>query len=53
MAEYEALLLGFSLATKHEIKKLLVWGDSKLIVSQVRLVYSSKNDRFKQYISAI
>lgn len=43
IAEYEALFLGLRLAHKHGIKCFHVVGDSRLIISQIRGVYVSKN----------
>src|SRR5271156_4323021 len=48
-AEYEALLLGLNIETKHGIKLLRVFGDSELAISQIRAKYAAKNDRLKQY----
>lgn len=45
VAEYEALLLGLRIANKHGIKLLTVYGDSKLVVSQVREKFATKNVR--------
>lgn len=53
MAEYEALLLGFNLAVKHEIKLLSVFGDSELIVSEVRSKYPSKQQTLKKYKNTV
>ncbi|HEX4849369.1 MAG TPA: ribonuclease HI family protein, partial [Puia sp.] len=53
IAEYEALLLGLNIALKHGIKMLRVFGDSELIVSQIRDKYASKNKRLKQYKHAV
>jgi len=47
IAEYEALLLGLNVALKHGIKMLKVFGDSELVVSQIRDKYASKNKRLK------
>ena len=53
VVEYEALLLGSKVATKHEIKGLHVIGDSELVVSHIRKSYASKNKSLKQYRNAI
>jgi len=53
VAEYEALLIGLNIATKHKIKKLVVYGDSELVTSQVREKYLSKNKRLRQYKNAV
>lgn len=47
IVEYEALLMGLRLACKHGIKCVHLVGDSELVVSQVILVYASKNKRLK------
>ena len=41
MAEYEGLLVGLSIATELGIKKLIVRGDSQLVVRQVNKDYQS------------
>ena len=53
IVEYEVLLLGLRIAHKNGIKCLHVIGDSKLVVSQVRNVYVSKNKRLKQYKNVV
>jgi len=53
VAEYEALLIGLNIATKHKIKKLAIYGDSELVISQVREKYLSKNKRLRQYRNAV
>lgn len=47
IVEYEALLLGLRIANKHGIKMLNVFGDSDLIISQVRNKFSTKKDKMK------
>lgn len=53
VAEYEALLLSLRLSKKHGIKNLKVVGDSKLVISQIRSKYASKNKRLKQYRNVV
>ena len=53
IAEYEALLLGLKIASKHSVKNLRVIGDSELVVQQVKTAYVSKNKRLKQYRNAV
>lgn len=53
IAEYEALITGLNLAVKHGIKILSVFGDSELIVSQIKEKYASKHIRLKQYRNAV
>jgi ribonuclease HI len=49
VVEYEALIIGFNLAIDRKIKYLRVIGDSDLVVSQVLLNFSTKNERLKRY----
>ena len=51
--DYEALLLVLKVATHHKIKKLHVIGDSKLVISQIKETYASKNKRLKQYRNVV
>ena len=48
-AEYEALIHGLHWAMKKGIKNLQVFGDSELIVNQVRGQHATKNDLLKNY----
>src|SRR6185503_1373179 len=43
-AEYEALLHGFRLAVSLGIKRLLVYGDSLLVVQQINKEWDINND---------
>ena len=47
IVEYEALLLGLKVASKHKIKNLHVIGDSKLVVQYIKTSYASKKKRLK------
>lgn len=49
VAEYEGLLLGFEQAWKRGIQLLKVFGDSELVVNQVRGLCEVKNARLKRY----
>ena len=49
MAEYEALVQGLQKALGLGISHLLVRGDSKLVVNQIRGKYEVHNPRLKQY----
>ena len=49
VAEYEVLIHGLKWAIKRAISCLQVFGDSELIVSQVRGVHTTKNDLLKSY----
>ena len=47
--EYEALVIGLNMAIDRGIMHLRVIGDSYLILSQVLLNFSTKNERLKRY----
>jgi hypothetical protein len=49
IAEYEALILGFNLAIDKGVAHLRAKGDSDLIVSQVMMKFSTKNEKLKKY----
>jgi hypothetical protein len=49
IAEYEALILGFNLAIDKGVTYLKAKGDSNLIVSQVLMKFSTKNEKLKKY----
>jgi ribonuclease HI len=49
IAEYEALILSLNLAIDKGITLLEVKGDSDLIVSQVLMRFSTKNEKLKKY----
>jgi ribonuclease HI len=49
IAEYEALVLGLRVAKDMAIDRLTVFGDSELIVNQVKDIYQAKQQRLKQY----
>ena len=48
-AEYEALLVGLKAARKLGIKRLNVFGDSKLVIKQVERIYEVKNPSLVVY----
>ena len=49
-AEYEALLHGLRLTISLGIKRLLVYGDSKLVVQQVNKEWDHTNERMDDYV---
>jgi len=51
IAEYEALILGLKAVKDLNVKKLEVFGDSELVVLQVRNKYQARQLRLKQYMS--
>jgi ribonuclease HI len=52
-AEYSGLLLGLRYAIENGIKELLVFGDSKLIINQVKKVYNVKNKELLQLYNEV
>ena len=52
-AEYEALLHGLRLAVSLGIKRLLVYGDSLLIVQQVNKEWDINKDTMDAYVEEI
>jgi ribonuclease HI len=49
ISEYEALLLGLKAAKNMGIDKIYVFGDSELIIHQIKNIYQTKQQRLKQY----
>ena len=49
VAEYEALLIGLYLLKNLKAKKILIQGDSELIINQIKGEYSAKNPRLREY----
>ena len=49
MAEYEALILGLQIIINSRGKRILIMGDSDLIIKQVNGVYSIYNPRPSRY----
>ena len=52
IAEYEALLLRLQLLKQLEAQKILVLGDSELIIRQIKGEYSTKNPKLREYRNA-
>ena len=50
IAEYEALLLGLKAAKNLGIQQISVYGDSELVVQQVRNNYQVKQDLLKSIV---
>lgn len=53
IAEYEDLLLGLRIANAHGIKMLIVYGDSELIISQVKNKFATNNSKLRHYWNEI
>ena len=51
--EYEALILGIKMIKKIEIKKVIIYGDSELVINQVKGVYQVKHPRMRAYRNTI
>jgi ribonuclease HI len=49
VAEYEALVLGLRVAKDMKIEELAVFGDSELIVHQVKNMYQAKHPKLRTY----
>ena len=52
VAEYNALLIGMQLADEIGVKNLRTYGDSKLIVNQVRGEYEVRHEDLVPYYNA-
>ena len=53
VAEYEALILGIKIIKKHEIKKVIIYGDSELVINQFKGVYQAKHPRMRAYRNVV
>ena len=53
VAKYEALIHGLKWAIKRGINYLQVFGDSELIVNQVRGIHTTKNNLLKSYKNVV
>jgi ribonuclease HI len=49
IGEYEALILGLKLLKKLGAKRIMVRGDSELIIKQIKGEYSAKHPRLRAY----
>jgi ribonuclease HI len=53
VAEYEALIHGLSIVVSLGIKKLMVYGDSLLIISQINKDWDCSTDYMGKYCAAV
>jgi hypothetical protein len=53
MAEYEALILGLRVLKELGIKRIVVHGDTHLVINQVKGLYQSKHPRLRAYINLV
>jgi ribonuclease HI len=49
IAKYESLVLGLRTAKDMVIERLAIFGDSELVINQVKNIYQAKKQRIKQY----
>jgi len=49
VSEYEALILGLEVERKMKITKITTYGDSELVVQQVKSVYQTKHPIMRSY----
>ena len=49
VSEYEVLVLGLKVLKDLKAKKIYIYGDSELIINQVKGIYQAKNPRLKSY----
>ena len=52
-AEYEAFLIGLSLARVLEAKTFIVQADSQLVVGQIKGDYEAKEERMQKYLKIV
>ena len=53
IAEYEALILGLKLLKKVGAKNIMIRGDSKFVINQIKGEYSTKNPRLRAYRNVV
>ena len=52
-AEYEALMLAIQILKDFQVKKVLIRGDSKLVIKQLQEEYQARHPRMRSYKNAI
>jgi ribonuclease HI len=52
-AEYEALIHGLNIAISLGIKRLMVYGDSLVVISQINKEWDCSNDAMGKYCTAV
>jgi hypothetical protein len=53
VAEYEALMLGLKLLKKVGAKQIMVRGDSKMIIKQIKGEYAAKHPKLRDYSNSL
>lgn len=52
-AEYEALIAGLKILRKLNAKRIVVYGDSELVIKQVKAEYKAKHPRMRAYWNVV
>lgn len=52
-AEYEALIVGLKILKKLKAKRIAVYGDSDLVIKQVKGEFQAKHPRMRAYRNAV
>ena len=52
-AKYEALIVGLKILKKFNVKRILVYGNSELVIKQVKGEYQDKHPRMWAYRNAV
>lgn len=52
-AEYDALIIGLKIMKKLGAKKIFVYGNSKLVINQVKGEYHAKHPRMRSYRNVV
>ena len=53
MAEYESLILGLDVLIRMKAQNISIFGDSELVIRQVKGVYQRKDVRMRAYINLV
>ena len=53
VVEYEAIILGLKMIKELKIKKVSIYGDSELVVNQVKGIYQAKHLRMRAYRNVV
>jgi ribonuclease HI len=51
VVEYKSLILGFEVARKMQITKMVLFRDSELVVQKIKGSYQTRNPRMRSYIN--
>ena len=53
VAKYEALILGLKMIKELKIKKVSIYGDSKLVINLIKGIYQAKHPRMRNYRNVV